>query len=282
MDVDEELTPAEKMKRSKEETRNRRVELMEDLFLPDSPSKEFEFSGDKKRRRMMNSNIGRKMGVRGLSIFTDIHNVTPGPSSAENFQNNLENIFNIQESPIPDKGDEFVALSSTGTLHFSTNRPLIRMIVIPQHNAGAPDLLNLATTPTLLHGFLSSTKSHADGTPKKFTFSNEDVSKGVKGDQNPEFLQIRNDTDEFVNVERNFLYSPGAINRSGGMTKLMSPIRGGLISPLRPKAGGVGVNDMNFVALASPVPLNKSRPSDLQMVDTDVLGVLGLPTPKAE
>ena len=88
--------------------------------------------------------------------------------------------------------------------------------------------------------------------------------------------------DEFLNVDgRNFLYSPGATNRSGGMTKLMSPVRGGLISPLRPKSGGVGVN---FVPLASPVPLNKSRSSDLQVdvVDSEVLGVLGLPTPKVE
>ena len=37
---------------------------------------------------------------------------------------------------------------------------------------------------------------------------------------------------------------------------------------------------MNFVPLASPVPLNKSRSSDLQVdvVDAEVLGVLGLPT----
>ena len=113
MDVDEQqLSLAERMKKSKEEMRDRRVELIEDLFLPDSPSTQFELSKKKKRRRMMNS----KMGVRGLSIFTDIHNVQPGPSSAENFQKNLDHVFNIQESPVPDKGDEFVALGGPGTL----------------------------------------------------------------------------------------------------------------------------------------------------------------------
>ena len=119
MDVDEQqLTLAERMKISKEEMRDRRVELIEDLFLPDSPSKQFELSKKKKRRRMMNS----KMGVRGLSIFTDIHNVQPGPSSAENFQKNLEHVFNIQDSPVPDKGDEFVSLGGSGTLPLLSSR----------------------------------------------------------------------------------------------------------------------------------------------------------------
>ena len=44
-----------------------------------------------------------------------------------------------------------------------------------------PNIRLLALVDThVLNGFLSSTKSHPDGTPKKFTFSTEDVSKGVK------------------------------------------------------------------------------------------------------
>jgi len=266
MDVDEdedndgeEKTVAQKIKETSKQARIRRMNLVEDLFLPDSPkqSPDETLSNGTKRRRMMNSKIGRKMGMRSLSIFTEINTDTPGPPSTSG-QNAFTHIFSPARSA---RVDEFIDYNNV--------------------SASTPDLLNMATTPTLLPGFLSSTKSHADGTPKKFTFSNEDVSKGVKSsDTLPEFIEMRHDSEEFFSVPKDYLYSPGVGGTSGisKTTKLVSPVKSGLISPLRPK-NGLG----NFAPLTSPVPLKPRSGEDLHVVvDSDVLGVLGLPTPKLE